>query len=135
MDGEVRVGTSGWSYPSGRGTWNGIFYPPAGRRKVDELAYYAEHFNTVEVNSTFYRLPRAETARSWARRTPPGFDFSIKLFQAFTHPTMAAARGKGGKREAEGRQADVTVPAVTQADVDEFRASIGPLAADCASGK
>jgi hypothetical protein len=61
--GDVRIGTSGWSYPSGPGTWNGIFYPsrrsqPAGwLAKADELAYYAEHFDTVEVNSSFYRLP------------------------------------------------------------------------------
>jgi len=45
----LRIGTSGWSYPSGRGTWNGVFYPPSrGRpRTFDELSFYAEHFNTV----------------------------------------------------------------------------------------
>ncbi len=56
----VRVGTSGWSYPSGAGTWNGLFYPAtrsarAGTKDFDELRFYAEHFDTVEVNSTFYR--------------------------------------------------------------------------------
>ncbi len=72
----IRIGTSGWSYPSGAGTWNGIFYPArrrdAGAGRFDELAYYAEHFDTVEVNSTFYRPPRPATARSWVRRTPSG---------------------------------------------------------------
>ena len=60
----IRVGTSGWSYPGGRGTWNGVFYPPAGLRPrgFNELSYYAEHFNTVEVNSTFYGQPRAEVS-------------------------------------------------------------------------
>ena len=66
---DLRIGTSGWNYPSGRGTWNGIFYPPSrGRAKgFDELSFYAEHFNTVEVNSTFYGQPRAEVSRGWAR--------------------------------------------------------------------
>ena len=43
---DVRIGTSGWNYPSGKGTWNGIFYPPAGRRPkgFDELAFYTQHF-------------------------------------------------------------------------------------------
>ena len=90
----VRVGTSGWNYPTGRGTWNGVFYPPRrGRAKTfDELGYYAEHFNTVEVNSTFYGQPRAEVTRAWADRTPPGFEFSVKLYQKFTHPRMFKKR-------------------------------------------
>jgi len=90
----VRVGTSGWSYPSGKGTWNGIFYPPRrGRAKTfDELTYYSEHFDTVEVNSTFYGQPRREVTQAWAERTPPGFEFAIKLYQKFTHPRMFAER-------------------------------------------
>src|SRR5260221_8131096 len=90
MAGDVRIGTSGWNYPTGRGTWNGVFYPPArGRRRgFDELSYYAEHFNTVEVNSTFYGQPRAEVCRAWAERTPQDFEFSVKLYQKFTHPGM-----------------------------------------------
>ena len=64
---DLRIGTSGWNYPSGNGTWNGIFYPPTRRRpkNFDELAFYAAHFDTVEVNSTFYRPPSARTVRSW----------------------------------------------------------------------
>jgi uncharacterized protein YecE (DUF72 family) len=62
---KIRVGTSGWSYPAGKGAWNGIFYPaqpsrrPRGTPKFDELAFYAEHFNTVEVNSSFIACPRS----------------------------------------------------------------------------
>jgi uncharacterized protein YecE (DUF72 family) len=118
----IRVGTSGWSYPSGKGTWNGIFYPvPAGRRprgapKFDELSFYAEHFDTVEINSSFYRIPAPETARKWAERTPAGFEFSLKLYQKFTHPEMFV--------KATG--ADPTD--LGQPDVDEFRAAIEPLA-------
>jgi uncharacterized protein YecE (DUF72 family) len=129
MTGEVRVGTSGWSYPSGRGTWNGIFYPPGGRRsrkQFDELAYYADHFDTVEVNSTFYRLPRLETTKSWADRTPPGFDFSIKLYQAFTHPRMV---GGSAPRTTEPHDEESTIPSVSEKHVDEFRAVMEPLAA------
>jgi len=90
---DIRIGTSGWNYPTGKGTWNGIFYPARrgakrGGGTFDELAYYAEHFDTVEINSTFYRVPSVDTARGWADRTPPGFEFSLKLYQKFTHPEM-----------------------------------------------
>jgi len=68
----ILVGTSGWSYPSGSGTWNGVFYP---KRKAgfDELEFYAEHFDTVEVNSSFYRVPSVDAVRKWAGRTPASF--------------------------------------------------------------
>jgi uncharacterized protein YecE (DUF72 family) len=117
----IRVGTSGWSYPSGSGTWNGIFYPAGkarskGQGKFDELAFYAEHFDTVEINSTFYRVPTAATARSWANRTPKRFDFSLKLYQKFTHPEMFH-KATGEDPWQLGRK-----------DVDEFRAAIDPLA-------
>jgi uncharacterized protein YecE (DUF72 family) len=117
----IRIGTSGWSYPSGEGTWNGVFYPPPGRRprgsgKFDELRFYAEHFDTVEVNSSFYRVPSVTTTASWARRTPPGFEFSLKLYQKFTHPEMFH-KATGGDPHDLG-----------DADVDEFRAALGPLA-------
>jgi uncharacterized protein YecE (DUF72 family) len=130
--GEVRVGTSGWNYPSGKGTWNGLFYPrtrskKAGTDQFDELRFYAEHFDTVEVNSTFYGQPRPDITRGWAQRTPAGFDFSLKLYQKFTHPKMfkdAALRTAPG---AEGALLDLLAQ-VTQSDTDEFRAGIDPLA-------
>jgi uncharacterized protein YecE (DUF72 family) len=63
-DDDTAIGTSGWSYPAGRGTWNGIFYPEKGAapKGFDELAFYAERFNTVEVNSTFYGHPEPTSA-------------------------------------------------------------------------
>jgi len=131
--GDVRIGTSGWSYPSGPGTWNGIFYParrsrPAGRlAKADELAYYAEHFDTVEVNSSFYRLPEPAVTKKWAAQTPSCFDFCLKLFQKFTHPGMYM---KGVEARAGGEESPI--PAVTSHDVDAFRQSIEPL---CSAGK
>ena len=118
---DVRIGTSGWSYPSGEGTWNGIFYPPRGRghrpRGFDELAYYAEHFDTVEVNSSFYRTPDPGVTTRWVERTPSDFLFSLKLYQRFTHPKMfQAATG-------------TTNWSVGQADVDLFLAGVDPIAA------
>ena len=63
----MRIGTSGWNYPTGKGSWNGIFYPlPEDReRGFDELRFYSERFNTVEVNSTFYGQPRANATLGW----------------------------------------------------------------------
>jgi uncharacterized protein YecE (DUF72 family) len=127
----LSIGTSGWSYPSGRGRWTGVFYParPArrGAARFDELRYYAEHFDTVEVNSTFYAQPRPEVARGWVSRTPPGFEFSVKLYQKFTHPRMfrdaALARAPG----ADGPLLDALAE-VTASDIDEFKAGVDPLA-------
>jgi uncharacterized protein YecE (DUF72 family) len=113
----IRIGTSGWSYPSGQGTWNGIFYPTPRPRGFDELAFYAEHFDTVEVNSTFYRSPEAAHVARWVARTPRDFLFSVKLFQKFTHPDMYLARGGSAEWEP------------SRTDIDLFRAGIDPLVA------
>ena len=134
--GEIRIGTSGWNYPRGRGTWNGTFYPRVRPAHFDELSYYAEHFDTVEVNSTFYGQPRADVSRAWVARTPAGFEFSVKLYQKFTHPGMFKERlkmGSGGvlRRLAEKTPPDPFLDAVTrpnQTDLDEFRSGIEPLA-------
>ena len=73
-----------------RGTACSIREPSeaAGTAGFDELAFYADHFNTVEVNSTFYGQPRPDVCRRWASRTPADFEFSVKLYQKFTHPEM-----------------------------------------------
>ena len=133
----LRIGTSGWNYPAGRGTWNGVFYPPARRRPkgFDELAFYARHFNTVEVNSTFYGQPRASVSRAWAGRTPADFEFSIKLYQKFTHPGMYEERVTGSlpadiraaDRGSEGAWLEA-IAKPNQADLDEFRRGVDPLA-------
>jgi uncharacterized protein YecE (DUF72 family) len=131
---ELRIGTSGWNYPSGKGTWNGVFYPKPRPKGFDELSFYAEHFDTVEVNSTFYGQPRVDVTRAWAERTPRGFEFSVKLYQKFTHPRMFKERVVGGLPE-ELRDASDAITALVrpnQADLDEFRRGIEPLAA---SGK
>jgi uncharacterized protein YecE (DUF72 family) len=70
----VSVGTSGWSYPS----WRPGFYP-AGLDPSAFLAFYAERFRTVELNTTGYRLPAGEQFRRWAEQVPDGFEFAPKL--------------------------------------------------------
>ena len=129
--GNLRVGTSGWNYPTGRGTWNGVFYPPTrGRSKqFDELAFYAEHFDTVEVNSTFYGQPKAAVTRSWVERTPPNFEFAVKLYQKFTHPKMYEGVLRRSLHAPDGHEEAVReLLAPTTADLDEFRRGIEPLA-------
>jgi uncharacterized protein YecE (DUF72 family) len=120
----IRIGTSGWSYPSGAGTWSGIFYPPRGARfrPGDELRFYAEHFDTVEVNNTFYRPPEPALARRWVQQTPASFQFSVKLHQSFTHPMM---RGRG----TPPRTNVSPIPAPSPADLEAFRAGLEPIAA------
>ena len=130
---ELRIGTSGWNYPSGKGTWNGVFYSPSrGRAKgFDELSFYAERFNTVEVNSTFYGQPRPEVSRAWAARTPPGFEFSVKLYQKFTHPKMFMEQFTKAAGESETPANDVLLDALIKpnpSDLDDFRRGIDPLA-------
>ena len=77
----VRIGCSGWNY----GHWrHGVFYPerrPARRW----LEYYAGVFDTVEVNATFYRLPRETAVARWVAETPPGFLFAVKMSRYVTH--------------------------------------------------
>lgn len=114
----VAIGTSGWHYPGGRGAWTGVVYPASARgRRFDELAWYAERFRTVEVNVSFYRPLTPAMTRGWVRRTPPGFEFAVKLHQQFTHPS-----GLG-----PGRTGPV-VPTVSAADVAGWLDSIAPLA-------
>ncbi len=72
----LSVGTSGWSYPS----WRPGFYP-AGLANEDFLAFYAERFDTVELNTTGYRLPSEEQFARWAAQVPDGFRFAPKLPQ------------------------------------------------------
>ena len=128
----VHIGTSGWNYPTGSGRWNGLFYPATrskrdGTDRFDELRFYAHHFDTVEVNTTFYGVPRAEMTADWVSRTPSRFTFSVKLSQKFTHPKMfreAALRTAPGS---EGAMLDALAQ-VTPSDLDDFRAGIEPLA-------
>jgi uncharacterized protein YecE (DUF72 family) len=76
-----RVGCSGWNYASWR---HGVFYPERCPARL-WLDYYARHFDTVEVNSTFYRLPTAKAVQGWVDQTPPEFVVTIKMSRYVTH--------------------------------------------------
>ena len=108
---EIYIGTSGWSYPKGEGTWKGHFYP---RGEKDELSYYSHYFRTVEINSSFYRPPNPAYVANWVRKVPPHFIFTAKLWQKFTHPGMF--------KQATGSDA-----IISSADIKLFKESIEPL--------
>jgi uncharacterized protein YecE (DUF72 family) len=107
----IYIGTSGWSYPRGEGTWRGYFYPDA---RINELEYYSHFFRTVEMNSSFYHPPDPRLVNRWIYQVPHDFLFSVKLWQKFTHPKMF--------KEVTGQD---TV--VTRGDADIFLKSIEPL--------
>jgi len=77
---EVFIGTSGWTYSD----WRGRFYPPE-IRSADYLAWYAQYFSTVEVNYSFYHLPRPSTYERWRQQTPDHFIFAVKASRVITH--------------------------------------------------
>jgi uncharacterized protein YecE (DUF72 family) len=81
FDDKVFIGTSGYNYPH---WWNGVFYP-ADLPQRKWLEFYADHFDTVELNVTFYRLPKKETFEGWHKRTPEGFSFAVKGSRFITH--------------------------------------------------
>ena len=99
----IRVGPAGWSYKD----WNGIVYPARPGSKFDPLEYLATYFDTIEINSSFYRPPAASSSRAWAKRVTHNrnFRFTAKLYQRFTHD-----RGQA-----------------TQEDEKVFREGIDPL--------
>ena len=89
----IRIGCSGWNYA----TWRGSFYPkglPASRW----LEHYASVFDTVEVNTTFYRLARREAVERWVRQTPEGFCFAVKASRYLTHMKRLTDLDRGVQR-------------------------------------
>jgi uncharacterized protein YecE (DUF72 family) len=116
------IGTCGYSYPGEPPQgWSGVFYPKGRKKRLDELEFYASFFNTVEINSTFYRPATPAMAKAWVKKTPDDFKFSVKVWQKFTHPTKLG-EGAGGPLE-RWQRFDST-------DVALFTEGIAPLA-DC----
>jgi uncharacterized protein YecE (DUF72 family) len=128
---EVRIGCSGWNYDHWR---NGVFYPPrlAPRRW---LAFYAEHFDTVEVNATFYRLASRDTVAKWAATVPARFRFVVKGSRYLTHIRRLDDVADGLKRffasvEPLGDKLTAVLwqlPPTFKADVDRLRRFLDAL--------
>ena len=122
MPAKILVGTASWSDPGFVEHW----YPkkmPAG----DRLAWYAQHFEMVEVNSTFYAAPDARMVERWCRSTPDGFTFDVKLHQLLSrHSTnvklLPPALQRGAQTDTKGRVK--LTPEIEQAMIEQFRRSI-----------
>jgi uncharacterized protein YecE (DUF72 family) len=89
----VRVGCSGWNYAD----WRGVLYPK-GCPQRRWLARYAEEFDTVEVNATFYRLPSRDGVRAWVQQVPSGFTFAVKSSRYLTHMKRLTDMERGVSR-------------------------------------
>ena len=98
----IRIGPAGWSYKD----WEGIVYPQKPGKTFDPLEYLAQFFNTIEINSSFYRPPVPSTTKSWAKRVAANkeFAFSAKLHRLFTHE-----RGKATKKDEKEFRAGMDV--------------------------
>src|SRR5258706_13169035 len=83
MSSNIKIGPAGWSYKD----WEGVVYPQKPGAKFDPLAYLARFFDTIEINSSFYRPPTPKTTRSWVSRVADNqnFIFTAKLHRVFTH--------------------------------------------------
>lgn len=77
---DIRIGTSGWHYAH----WERLFYPP-GLPRSKWFEHYAEHFDTVEINNTFYQLPKEETFKNWHKQAPKKFLYTVKANRYITH--------------------------------------------------
>jgi uncharacterized protein YecE (DUF72 family) len=93
MQGQIRVGTSGWVYKH----WTASFYPREVK-KSDEFLFYAQQFPTVEINATFYRLPTANTVKGWRNKAPGDFLFAVKGSRFITHMKKLRGVDDGLKR-------------------------------------
>jgi uncharacterized protein YecE (DUF72 family) len=117
------IGTCGYSYPGNPPNgWSGVFYPKPSGKRVDGLEFYSQFFDSVEINSTFYRLPAASAAKGWLARTPADFRFTVKAWQRLTHrsaPQQPSERAMA--LDAGGR------PQFSADDVQRFFDAIAPL--------
>ena len=89
----IRLGTCAWSFDD----WKDVFYP-AGLASGQQLAYYAHYLPAVEIDSTFYHIPRLDVVAAWADKTPDDFVFTAKMPRAITHD----ARLRNCERELDG---------------------------------
>src|SRR5947207_4829580 len=127
QNGKVLVGTASWSDPGFVQRWY-----PKGMRASERLGWYAQHFELVEVNSTFYSVPDLRMVERWCAATPDGFIFDVKLHQLFSfHSTAAkllpADLRPGAETDAKGRVK--RTPALEEAMIEVFLRSVSILRA------
>jgi uncharacterized protein YecE (DUF72 family) len=125
--GELRIGTASWTDKT---LLESGWYPPAADSPEARLAFYAENFQVVEVDSTYYSLPSERNSALWADRTPKGFQFDVKAFSLLTqHPTKLSAIPKALRPEdAKSRVYAKDLPAATVDEVwERFLGALAPL--------
>ena len=128
---KTRVGTASWTDKTL--IESGTFYPRQVTTAEGRLRFYAEHFDTVEVDATYYALPSERNAVLWANRTPPGFAFHIKAYSMLTgHPTVVKSIPKVIREELpaaiQEKAQEKTFPReVVEAAFDMFASALRPL--------
>ena len=123
--GSILVGTASWSDPGFIERWY-----PKGMRPVDRLPWYAEHFEMVEVNSTFYSVPDPRMVERWCRSTPEDFTFNVKLHQLLSrHSTPAKFLPPALQRrvETDGKGKVILSPEIEKALVNEILRAVAML--------
>ncbi len=129
----VRVGTSGWSYDH----WDSVLYPPGGPVR-ERLGHYVSRFDTVELNSSFYRWPSPTRFAGWRDRLPAGFVMSVKAPRGLTHgknlyaPEQWVDRIVAGWHELRDRRAVLLVQLPPQQVRDDAR--LGFFSTGCRGG-
>ena len=116
--GTILVGTAGWSYKD----WEGVVYPPGLKRKQHPVEYLAQFIDCIEINSSFYGHTRPEVAKLWTRKAAavnPAFQFTAKLYKAFTHSPIAVVQPTSSE----------TIRA-TEDDEDQAKQGLDVLAAE-----
>jgi uncharacterized protein YecE (DUF72 family) len=128
---EFRIGTASWTDPTL--VKSDLFYPPSVKTAEDRLRFYAERFNTVEVDSTYYALPAERNAELWADRTPPDFLFNIKALALMTqHPAEVSRLPKNLRErlpaaQREARRLERPAPEMLDLAFQMFWSALGPL--------
>lgn len=133
MSAKIIIGTASWSDPEFVRDWY-----PAGLRPAERLPYYAQRFDMVELNSSFYGIPETRLVEQWVQATPPGFTFDVKLHQLLSrHACEVKMLPKSLQRVAQtdARNRVVLMPEIEQAAVEEFLGSLEPMVRSGKNGR
>jgi uncharacterized protein YecE (DUF72 family) len=124
MTGQILIGTASWADPGFVKDWY-----PKGLPAEERLSYYADHFPLVEVNTTFYAVPRKESVEEWVAQTPAHFVFDVKLHKLLSrHSTAPTMLPKGLRASVEMRGKRVVLtPQLDEAVIEIFLENLAPL--------